>query len=908
MGGDDFHEASLESVFSLFGSDKTGLTEQGVERLRQKYGFNQLTEAKSTPLIFRFFLQFKNFFSLLLLFGALLAFVGEYFSPGDGSKFVGYVLIGVTCINAIFTFIQEYKAEQAMKSFKNLLPQKIMVLRDGNQEEIESRFIVPGDIVILREGDKVPADGRLIECHDLKVDHSMLTGESEPQLRSLEKTSNKMLNSRNMVFSGTLINSGSGRMLVVRTADATEMGKIAKLTSSVEKHDSKIKRELNVFVKLISSIAVGLGILFFGIGQLIGISVWESIIFSIGIIVANVPEGLLPTVTLTLSLAAKKMAKNKALVKDIESIETIGSVTTICTDKTGTLTMNKLKVASLYYDNNYYEFEDTHKVFCDESNVSYLHASEDKFFDKLLDAAFFCNNATMTKDGAKGDPTEIALKEMVLSQKHALEEHRLEEIPFDSEKKYMITANKVGDNSYAFMKGSPGIVLDKCSSLVVNGKVVSLTAALQKKILQHNDHLASSGMRLLAIAYKDVTKNALDKNSLEEDTYVYLGLVAMQDPPREEVKHAVEQCYTAGIRIIVISGDQALTVEAIARQTEIIKDGDTYDVIESDALGKMSDAELKKLLRKKEPIIFARALPEDKLRVVKALQELGEMIAVTGDGVNDAPALKQADVGVAMGVAGTDVAKDAANIVLLDDNFATIVKAIKTGRTVFDNVKKFILYILTSNIPELLPFLFFVLLGWPLALPVLLILAIDVFTDILPAIALGMEKPDADVMKLPPRNPKAKLLTGRMLARSYGFVGPVQAATSFVVFFMILYSGGWTFGTPIGVADPLYFSAVTGFFAAILVTQFFDNRSCRTIRLSTLNKGFIKNKIFLLGLVVQFTVLMLMMHAPFMQKIFGTGPFPLEFLWIALVGGLFILGTEELRKYIFRKTGRFGVY
>ncbi len=908
MGSENFHKIPLQELFAQFTSDASGLSEQGALRLRQKFGFNELTEKKSRPIIIRFLLQFKNFFSLLLLFGAGLSFLGEHFSPGGGSRVIGYVLIGVTFINAIFTFIQEYKAEQAMKSFKNMLPEKIMVLRDSKQKEIESKLVVPGDIVILREGDKVPADGRLIECHDLKVDHSMLTGESEPQLRSLQQTSEVMLNSRNMVFSGTLVNSGSGRMVVVRTGDATEIGKIAKLTHSVPQHDSKIKQELNDFVKIISGIAIGLGVIFFGIGHIIGITFWESLVFSIGIIVANVPEGLLPTVTLTLSLAAQKMAKNNALVKDIESIETIGSITTICTDKTGTLTLNKLKVASLYYGNHLYRFEETHKVFCDETTVTYLHPSQDEYFNRLLDAIYLCNNATMTVDGAKGDPTEIALKELALSQKHSFEELREQEIPFDSEKKYMVTANKVGEKRFAFLKGSPEIILKKCTMQIHEGRSIPLTNNVRKDLLEHNAHLASTGMRVLAAAYKDIDGTVADKDHLEKNEYVYLGLIAMQDPPRKEVKNAVEQSYTAGIRIIVISGDQAPTVEAISLQAGIVTKDKHYDVFTSTQLQQMSDEALKNVLKKKEPIIFARSLPEDKLRIVSALQDLGEIVAVTGDGVNDAPALKQADVGVAMGVTGTDVAKDAANIVLLDDNFATIVKAIKTGRTVFDNIKKFILYILTSNIPELLPFLFFVLLGWPLALPVLLILSIDVFTDILPAIALGMEKADPDIMKLSPRNPKTKLLTGRMLARSYGFVGPVQTATAFVVFFMILHQGGWTLGTPIQSGNPMYMSAITAFFAAILVTQFFDNRSCRTMRVSTLNRGFIRNKIFLAGLTVQFIVLMLMMHVSVVQNIFGTGPVPFSVFPYMLLGGLFILGAEEFRKYIFRKTGHLGVY
>lgn len=893
----ELHEIPLAELYEKFYSSHYGLSSKQVPILRKHYGYNVLHEAKKTPWIIRFLLQFKNFFSILLLVGAVLSFIGEYVSPNQGNIILAYALLGVTVLNAAFTFFQEYRAEAAMKSFKNLLPQHISVLRNHKEVQILASDLVPGDVIFLREGDKIPADARIIEANNLKVDHSMLTGESEPQLRSAEPSNNKALLSRNMVFSGTLVQSGSGKAFIIKTGDSTEIGSIAKLTTSVKSKHSKIKEELSDFVRVISAIAIVLGVVFFGLGFVIGRTFWESMVFAIGIIVANVPEGLLPTVTLTLSLAGQKMARENALVKDMESIETIGGVTTICTDKTGTLTENSLTVTSIIYNCEEYNFDPQHKTFY--RNKKYLHPINDKYFDRLLSAVYLCNNSSIVPEPV-GDPTEIALKQMVKSQKsvtHYTKVRREKEIPFDSEKKYMITAQETPNHRIAYLKGSPEVVLKKCTHYIKDNVQKKLTPAIRKRILENNSRLASDGKRVLAAGYFALGSRAATEKYLEINQYVFLGLISLQDPPRKEVSSAVKQCYEAGIRIIVISGDQELTVKSIATQVGIAKE-DTR-VINSKELNEISDSELKKILHHKSPIIFARSLPSDKLRIVRVLQEQGEIVAVTGDGVNDAPALKQADVGVAMGKSGTDVAKEAANIVLLDDNFATIVKAIKSGRTVFENIKKFILYILTSNIPEILPFLFFVLFGWPLALPILLILAIDLGTDMLPAISLGMERSEKDVMKHPPRSPKQKLLTKGMLARSYGFVGSLQATVAFLMFFTVLFSGGWSWGQEVPAA--LYASAITAFLASIVITQVFDFLSCRTVRQSAFKKSFKQNKFGILAIGVELTLLAILIFWSPAQRLFGTSPFEPILLLYMVLGGMVLLGVEEVRKYYHRR-------
>ena len=900
------HKSSIDELYAHFETKNSGLSSFKAEKLLSVYGFNQLSEKKKTSPLVKFLLQFKNFFSLLLLMGAALSFIGDYFVADTGDFIIAYSLLGVTILNALFTFIQDYRAEKAMASFKNLLPQTIYALRDGKELNLETKYLVPGDVIVLNEGDRVPADARLIEVNHMKVDHSMLTGESEPQLRSLDCTSNKELESRNMLFSGTLIRSGTGKAIIVRTANDTEIGKIAHMTDNVAVRDSKIKKELSEFVKVISSIAIFLGVAFFIVGEFIGIDFWHAVVFGIGIIVANVPEGLLPTVTLTLSLAAQKMAKKKALVKDMESIETLGSVTIICTDKTGTLTENKLSTKQIYFDGFFYDFDSFHKTFYNAEENLYLHTAQNKYFSTFIDSLYLCNNASIEKKQFLGDPTDIALKELAITQKSISaydSASRLCEIPFTSESKFMITSDKTDHHHNSYLKGSPAVVLNMCSYLIKNNSKVKLTKTELKHLLSENERLSKKGMRVLAVAYSPTKED--DEKVLLKEPYIFLGFIALQDAPRKHVAEAVTDCISAGIRIFVISGDQGTTVKAISQQLGIV--GEESLVITSDELAKLSDRELKNII-KHGNIVFAQALPEDKLRVVSALQSIGEIVAVTGDGVNDAPALKAADVGIAMGKSGTDVAKDAANIVLLDDNFATIVSAIKIGRTVFDNIKKFILYILTSNIPEILPFLFFVLFDWPLALPVLLILAIDLITDLLPGISLGIEGAESDVMKKPPRSPKAKLLTARMLLRSYGFVGPLQSLIAYLLFFNVLTTGGWTFGSPIAISDPLYLSAVTVFFASILVTQVFNNISCRTLRTSAFSRPFWKNKLLLIGELIGFGLLALMMFVPTVGSFFSTTTFPFHLVPWMILGGVIILVIEELRKYVGRKYGIGEIY
>ena len=879
----DEHCIELNELLKRLTCSKEGLTtEEALER-QKHYGLNVLEEKEKPSLIIWFGKHLVNFFALLLWTGAILAFISEYLVPGEGNLYIGIALAGVVILNAIFTFIQEYQSEQIMESFKKMLPSKIKVVRDGKRQEVLAGEIVPGDLVYLEEGNKIPADGRLIEENSLKVDHSALTGESEPQLRKLICTHENMLESRNMVFSGTLVQSGNGTAVVFGTGMYTQLGKIASLTKETKDVDSPLKKELNRFIRIISIIAMTLGITFFTVSFLTGTRLMASLIFAIGIIVANVPEGLLPTVTLCLSMASRKMAKRMALIKNLDSVETLGSTTVICTDKTGTITENRISVNTIYID-------------LDERLIHEKNASKMPGMDMLMKISVLCNNARLDDKGDYiGDPTEGALllfaKDKIDIDTLVTQNKRLHESPFDSKTKRMITVNSYGVQSTVFLKGAPEVVIKMSRRILINNELIAMTGQHRSEIEKYYERLASRGERVLAMAYRD------DETTGDED-FIFVALIGMIDPPRKEIPDAIARCRSAGIKVIMITGDYSLTAEAIARLAGMVKD--KANIMTGEELERTTDDNLKEFL-KKDNIIFARTSPVQKLKIVTTLQSMGEVVTVTGDGVNDAPAIKNADMGVAMGIIGTEVAKEAADMVLLDDNFATIVNAVEEGRTVFNNIKKFIAYILTSNVPEILPFIAFVLFGIPLPLTVVLILSIDLGTDLLPALGLGVEQPEHDVMHMPPRKRDERLLTGKLLFMSYGIIGMLQAAAGFFSYFVVLYRGGWTWGQQLAATDPLYMKAVTAFFASIIICQIADVMICRTRRESVFSKGLLSNRFVLAGILSELLLLAIIVFNPFTHKIFGTHPLSLFELSLSIPFALWIFFGDEIRKLLIRK-------
>lgn len=884
----DQHRIPLAELQHRLNCTDAGLDSADAASRLSEYGGNELRVRRETPEIIKFLRQFTNFFALLLIAGSALAFFADYLKPGEGNAYIGVALLAVVLLNAVFTYVQERESERIMESFRNMLPQKISVLRDGEASRIEARLLVPGDVILLGEGDRVPADARLIEVNQLKVDHASLTGESEPQLRNLACTHDNLLESRNMVFSGTLVQSGNGRALVYGTGMNTQIGRIVQLTKETVLTETPIRRELRHFIRIISGIAITLGVLFFVLSVLMGNPLIGSLIFAIGIIVANVPEGLLPTVTLALTMASKRMARKNALIRNLEAVETLGSTTVICTDKTGTITQNRMKVSTLVLGER-------------EWSAYQCGLAEAPGFDEAWAAMVLCNNARLKEQGYQGDPTEGAM--LVFAQQLkpfadiTTRFPRIHENPFDSATKRMITTHRgeVGQPNLAYMKGAPEVVFGKCLQALRQGVLVEFDAIARQQALDTYERLGARGERVLALAFKDT-----DMPEADEEGFIYLGLVGMLDPPRTEIAGAIDKCRTAGIRVFMITGDYQVTAESIARQVGLYT-GDGR-VIVGKQLQAMSEEQLSALLDCRE-LVFARSSPMQKLRIVKALQAKGEIVTVTGDGVNDAPALKNADMGVAMGLSGTEVAKEAANMVLMDDNFATIVSAVEEGRTIFANIRKFIAYVLTSNIPELFPFIAFVVVGAPLALTVVLILTIDLGTDLLPALGLGREPPEHDVMKQPPRRRDERLLTWPLLAMSYGIVGVLQAAAGFFAFFVVLHQGGWVWGTP--VSGSLHKTAITSFFAAIVVCQVANVLICRTRRQSILSAGIFSNRLIWAGIAAELALVAAISHVSFLQPFFGTAPIGWFELSLGLPFAAAILLGDELRRWQIRRDNRF---
>ncbi len=857
-------------LFRSLVTSEVGLSEEEAKRRLSEFGPNEVREVKKTPLYIRFLRQFTHFLAILLWIGAGLALLSEYLHPGEGMLNLGFAIIGVIFINAIFTFIQEYRAEKSIEKLRLLLPFHVKVIRDGKEKEIPSREVVPGDLIILSEGDRVPADSRLIETSNLMVNNAALTGESEPVPLTHEPCEGDLAERRNIAFAGTTIVSGSGKAVVFATGMRTEFGRIAHLTSAVEAGLSPLQKEIIKVTRLIAFLATAIGIFFFIIGQIIGRGFWENFIFAIGIIVANVPEGLLPTVTLSLAMGSQRMAKRKALIKTLTSVETLGSVTVICTDKTGTLTQNKMEVKEIWT----------------------MDAHQDTI-DLLLKTAYLCNNARFIDGHYRGDPTETALLKYARGNIGDIEAERMSEIPFDSERKRMTTINKIDGKIFVFTKGAMESVLPLCNRLIIKGEEMPLEESHKERITLAYHTLMDKGLRVLAFAYrKDAGLKDLEKR------LVFIGLIGIEDPPRPEVPAAIRKCHEAGIKVIMITGDGSRTALAIAKEIGLIKENPV--VVEGHEFIKMSDHELRELLLEKE-VIFARMTPKHKMRVVSILKEEGERVAVTGDGVNDAPALKKADIGIAMGITGTDVAKEAADMILLDDNFATIVNAIEEGRAVYENIRKFISYIFSSNIPEIVPYLAYVLSRIPLPLTIMQILAVDLGTDMLPALALGAEKPTEDLMRRPPRDPKERLLNLKLLSRAYLFLGPIEAVAGLFGFFYVLKSSNWQYGIMLPPDNILYMQATTACLTAIIVTQIANVFACRSFRESVFKIGFFSNKLIFIGIAFELALQLFIVYHPWGNKIFSTYPIPLN-VWLVLIPfAILLFVAEELRKTITRR-------
>lgn len=914
MGWDTYINLSKEEVLAELETTESGLSDPEAKGRLDFYGPNLLEKIRPKPLILRFFGNLTNLFALLLWVASALAFIANI-------PQLGFAIIAVIVVNAIFSFWQEYKAEKAVEALRELMPSYSRVLRDGREIKILSSEIVPGDVILLREGDKIPADGRLFQAFDMRIDNSALTGESRP----IYKISEPLVDGKNfiwtelpnLVFGGTSLLSGNGKAIVIATGMHSEIGKIARLTQVIREELSPLQRELINVTKVISVIAVCMGIAFFMLGNYVAnLTTFQSFIFAIGIIVANVPEGLLPTVSLALAMAVQRMARRNVVIKRLSSVETLGCTTTICTDKTGTLTTNQVSAVRLWLDNTIFEI--TGSGYDPKGDV--LHNTSTLSEEQLRSPGFeltfkicsLCNNAELNAPSAEkpywtvwGDPTEGAL--VALTRKAGFDyrkirgmNRRIFQLSFDSVRKMMSTVNEYDENrTVANVKGAPRELLSLCKSVFLEGGTRELTDELRSRIIENLDHFAGDGLRVLGLAYKEVEKKESYTVEEVETELTFVGLVGMIDPPRPEVAGAVSLCHSAGIRVIMITGDYGLTALSIARKIGLSRD-DTARVITGYEVSRMADSELAGLLKKGE-VIFARVSPEHKMRIVDTLKDLGEVVAVTGDGVNDAPALKRADIGVAMGLRGTDVAKEAATMIITDDNFASIVAGIEEGRAIYSNIKKFVTYIFASNIPEIVPFILFVLLKIPLPLTIMQILAVDLGTDLVPALGLGAEKSEPGAMNQPPRSLKKRLLDLPLLLRAYGFLGMIEAAACMACYFFVYYSSGWRPGMEFDSSGPVYLKATTMCLAGIVATQIGNVFACRTERESVFKIGFLGNRLILFGILTEIILIIVIVYFEPMQKVFNTASLSLVD-WLVLSSFIpIIFFGEELRKYLFSR-------
>jgi magnesium-transporting ATPase (P-type) len=858
----------------------SGLTSAEAALRLREHGPNVLAEPPRPSHVRRFLAQLVHLFALLLWLGAVLAWVG-------GMPELSAAIIAVVLINAVFAFVQEYRAERATEALKELLPHAARVRRDGEAVEVPAEELVPGDVMLLRAGDRISADGDLVVRAELRVDESVLTGES----RTVEP--------EHGVHAGTYVASGTGEAVVTATGMATEFGRIAKLTQAVRRERTPLERELDHLTRFVALLVVGLGVAFFVGAGALGMGFEERFVFAIGVMVALVPEGLLPTVTLSLAMATQRMARRNALVRRLSSVETLGETTVICTDKTGTLTENQMTVQRVWTLAASYDVEgagyEPHGRFLHDGRVV-----EPSALTELLRSGLLCNDSRLVPGpegwSVAGDPTEGAL--VVLAAKGGLRHEqeaarfpRCGEIPFDSRRKRMSTIHLAGADRVAFVKGAATEIVPR-STLGEQERRRALAAA---------EDMERTALRVLAVARRRLPSDAEATADGVERELEFLGLVGMLDPPHPEVPAAIARCRRAGIRIVMVTGDSGLTAEAIAKRIDLV--GNAAHVIGGAELDAIDDDELSRHLTERD-VIFARIDPEQKLRIAGVLRESGEVVAMTGDGVNDAPALREAHIGIAMGQRGTDVAKEAADMVLLDDNFTTIVAAVEEGRAVYDNIRRFTAYHFCSNVGELVPFLVWgiSLGGVPLPLVVMQVLAIDLGTDLIPAIALGTERPERGTMRRPPRPRTERLLNRRVLGRVFGYVGLLEGLAGMASFLFAYGLSGWRPWEALADSGDLYVQATTMTFAGIVMGQVGAGFAMRTNRESVFSVGLLSNRFLLAGVAFELALAAVLIYTPGLADAFHMEPLgPWHWLFL-LVWPPVVLFAEEARKAVFRRT------
>lgn len=887
----NLYSLEKEDIFLRLTTTESGLEQKEAEQRLAQFGENEMGKRKKKNYAREYLLQYTRFFAVLLEVASVLSFVADHYAPGEGFAILGYAILGAVVINATFAFWQEYKADKTVEVLLKLIPTLVKVRRGGETREVNARFLVPGDILIIEEGDRIAADAVVFEENSLYVNNATLTGESRPvRRRSEPDKSEAILDATNVIFAGTTVTAGNGVAVVCATGKETEFGKIAQLTREVEKRLTPMQIEIIRITRVLTFAALLMGAVFFILGYISGQGFLVAAIFALSLIVANVPEGMLPTITLSLSLASRNMARRNALIKNLDSVQTLGSATVICTDKTGTITRNEMTVREIYLTSGE-EISVSGEGYYQTGKFTIRNetpASQERLRFFLTAGMLNCR-ATISDQQVFGDPTELAIVAAAnKAQIDASGSTKCKELPFTSDRRLMSTVYEKDGKSIIFTKGAVEAMVALSDSFVdEDGEVRPFTAEEKDGFVARAEVFEREAYRVLAVAYG---------TGEEESCLTMLGLVAIMDLPREEVYDAVRTCHAAGIRVLMITGDNPLTAEAIAKKIGL----DVDVVLTGNDTRKMPDDDLQELLASKN-VLFARMRSEQKLRIAVLLQNMGEVVAMTGDGVNDAPALRKSDIGISMGIKGTEVAKEAADMILLDDNFASIVAAIEEGRTVYFNIKKFVTYILSSNIPEIVPYILFFFLRIPLPLSVIQILTIDLGSDMLPGLALGSEAPEEDIMRRPPVGKDERILDREVFKRGYAFLGAIEGAAAMFAFLGFLFLNGWTYGDLSIAGTTLHYQAMTMTLLGAISCQLLNAWTLRSWDFSAFSRGLFKNKLLILAIVIELVWIYTILNVGFVQMIFNTAYVPPVYLLLLLPFPVLLFASHELYKARLRK-------
>ncbi len=909
--GVEVYNLTPEEILEKFGTSVEGLSETEAKVRLEKFGKNKIEKRHTWKWLRLVLNQFKDALVWILLVAAALAyFFGE-------TRDVTIILI-IVLINALIGFLQEFKAERILESIRKFTTDKALVIRGGAKKEIDSKLVVPGDIVFVTAGDNVPADGYLLESYVLRVNSFVFTGESRPKTKSVKIINEEnvaLADIDNMVFMGETIATGEAKFVVTGTGMNTQLGKIAHLTQKVRDDLTPMQKQIRRLGKDVTIISVIIAAIVMIAGQYFKLSLYENFIFALALAVSVVPEGLPAAISVALSLGMKRLLKDNVLAKKLNAVETLGSVSIICTDKTGTITKNELTVTKIFINGEVISITGSGyepKGYF-HRNGEIISPEEIKNADLLFKIGTLCNGASLIKKDNTykiiGDPTEGAI--IVAGKKYNSKdgfyefgERKVTEMPFSSERMRMSVVYENAGGAFSYIKGSPDILLNLCTCISINGATQKITEEDRKLIRDTYNSMSSQALRVLAFAYKELSADRADNADEAEKDLVWVGMMAMIDPPRPDVAKAIQECKNLGMKVIMITGDYEITARAIAEEVGLLTadnkrpttNNENY-VINGKILDKLEDKEVYQKI-KNGACVFARIAPEQKLRIASILKENGEVIAMTGDGVNDAPALKRADIGVAMGIIGTDVSKEAADMILMDDDFASIVKGVKEGRTIYANLKKFVHYVFSSNASELFTVIFGVLLQIPSPIAAIQILAVDLGTDVFPSFALGLEPAEPNQRAGRKKNvasSKQKVISFKGFERIL-YLGVIMATGAVVAFIWSMTRGGWYFGEKFVVTSALYIKSTTAAYAVLSMTQMANLLQSRSEKFTPFKLGFFRNKYAIGAIFVSVGILLAFMYLPFCQKYLHMLPVDGNDWLVVAVTAILVFLFEEARK------------